>query len=813
MRTAATYCILIVLAVSGIGTRVKGQSCQSIPWSNDQIGIQSLSGLPGDTVWAPVWVITDSTLLAFILTIRFDTTILAPIALNDGSGRLVVEAAGRFAGSEFLWAQRSAEPEDSGALRVAFLPQGPADDTIPAGSGVILRIPLVVQPAAWSLSYPTLLTFPRRTFYVVDSTSNRPDSTAHCQGTQFMERSDGVTGTNEGFPRPDVSRFHPDECRGSEPLITDLQFYPRSVRQGDSISVFWNTCSTDSIVITPGIGMHPSTSHAGKFAMVYDTPTVFTFAAFGGGTSVSREVRLLAVPPGANRYPYWQDGPIVSARVWEGNPLQGTLPFVDPEGTTPTVSVTPTSASATVGTPPSSSVYFSWQPEVGDTGVHDFVLVLTDGEDSTLTDTLLLRVDVLDANQLPTWTLDTTTATIAEADTLTVPISTADQDGTVTTVEAHLYGRDTLATNMRYIDHGDGTGALLFAPDYTQGNTHPTWYVVSFTIRDGADPAVVRESNRKTIKVLNHNSGTEVPAIALSNGPGPFALYELDTVVFEVRATTQIGDRPELSTTPLPPGATFEPVPGTTLSDRMTFRYRPPEGSVGDYSVTFTATNGDLHRQVTVDFSVAKLNRSPWVVVLPGDNTINEEDTAIVKIYAIDPDSTVPILSAALDGTDSLARNMRFVDSGNGIGVLTFVPNRLQSGDCGDPGFYYLRFRAADRFPPYPVAVSIVRTIIVYDSGLPCCVDRTGDVNYDGNGYGTPNISDLVDLVRYFTSESRTLPCYAEADLDGSGTFTIADVVVMVGHLYRGTGPLLSCPVQPEEVRLPPEKTSAPLSP
>lgn len=794
MRTAVMFFTLIILVAGGIAPVVNAQECDSISWSNDQIGIQAIGGLPGDTVWAPVWAITDSTLLAFILTIQFDTTILSPIALDDGSGRLLIEAAGRFAGSESLWAQWSAEPADSGAIQVAFLPHGQAEDSILAGGGVILRIPLVVQPAAWSLNLPTPLRFPRRTYYVVDSTSNPPDSTAHCKGTRFVERSAGVTGTNEGFPRPDVSWFETGRCNGSEPLITNLQFYPRSVRQGDSITAVWTTCSSDSIVITPDFGMHPSTGHAGKFAMAYDTPTIFTFTAFGGGTSVAQQVKLLSVPPGANRYPYWQDGPLVSTRVWEGNSLQGTLPYKDPDGTTPTVSLMPTSSSATVGTPSAGSVYFSWRPEVGDTGVHEFVLVLADGDDPTLTDTLLLRVTVLDANQPPTWTLDTTTVTMSEADTLVVPISTADEDNTVATVEAHLYARDTLAANMQYIDHGDGTGALVFVPDYTQGNTHPTFYVVSFTIRDGADPGVVRESNRKTIKVLNRNSGTEPPEITLSSGTGPFALYELDSVVFEVRATTTVGDRPELSASPLPPGATFEPVPGTTLSDRMLFHYRPPEGSVGGYSVTFTAVNGDLRQSATVDFSVAKLNHTPWILVLPGNNTIDEEDTAIVKVYAVDPDSTMPILSAVLDGTDSLAKNMRFVDSGNGMGVLTFVPNRLQSGECEDPGFYYLRFRATDTRPPYPVGVSSVRTIVVYDSGLPCCVGFRGDVNYDGNGYGQPNVADLVAMVRYFGGNASAAPCFLEVDVDGSGAFSIADIVVMAGHLFRGAGPMQTCP-------------------
>lgn len=793
MQTVGIIFILATIAITGISADVRAQGCDSVSFSIDQVGIQTMYGMPGDTVWAKIWTVNDSAILAAVFIIRFDTTILKPIPVTEGSADLVIEPFGRFAGSEFLVARKSTEPEDSGAVRVLLLPQVTGEDTVAAGSGIILRMPLIVQPAANNLDWGSSLTFPRYTRYLVDSTSTPPETLVSCEGTEFVERSAGPTGMSDGFPWPDGGVFYRGASDETTPSIDEFVLYPRSAWQGDSVSVGWWVNHADSIVVMPDIGMHPSSVHTMKVVVGDDTPTDYTLTAFGNGGSVSRTIRLLAVPNGANRYPWWNHVSYDTVMQWEETLQWYHFSAADPDGNIPLVSVTPLPATASLIINQWGSVTFSWRPALGDTGYHDFSFVLTDALDSSLGDTMRYTIYVRDGNQLPTWTLDTSTVTMQEAETLVVPITTADADGIAAQIEAHLYYQDTLATNMNFVDNLDGTGALTFIPDYLQGNTHPTMYAVSFTVRDGAEPEYGQETPRKVISVFNRNSGTDLPKIVLPSGPGPFTTYELDSVKFEVRATTTVGDRPELTASPLPPGGTFTPYPGTTLSDRMVFRFLPPEGSAGEYSVTFTATNGELVDEVTVDFTVGEANRAPFIVVLPGESNIYEEDTAVIKVVAWDPDSTVTPLTAFLDGTDSLATNMTFVDSGNGVGVLTFVPNRIQAPNC-DPGFYYLRFRTTDVRPPYPSVVSSVRSIIVHDSGLPCCVGKRGDVNYDGNGYGAANVADLTFLVLYFRGVVPLLPCFAEADLDGMGTFNVTDITTLVDYLFRGAPFLLNCP-------------------
>ena len=51
MRAISLFVSLVVLSSTGTAVRASDSNCGSEPYTNDQIGIQAMQGMPGDTVW------------------------------------------------------------------------------------------------------------------------------------------------------------------------------------------------------------------------------------------------------------------------------------------------------------------------------------------------------------------------------------------------------------------------------------------------------------------------------------------------------------------------------------------------------------------------------------------------------------------------------------------------------------------------------------------------------------------------------------------------------------------------------------------
>jgi hypothetical protein len=148
--------------------------------------------------------------------------------------------------------------------------------------------------------------------------------------------------------------------------------------------------------------------------------------------------------------------------------------------------------------------------------------------------------------------------------------------------------------------------------------------------------------------------------------------------------------------TTAPPGgeiflATLNAPPNSTFQDSGNgiggFVFKPTFDEIGPHSMTFIATDdGDpaLATVETVILAVLNQNRAPILDPI-SPQAVDEGDILILVVTASDPDGTTPNLTA-----DSLPANAVFVDSGNGLGVLTFTPNYLQAG------LYEILFGASD---------------------------------------------------------------------------------------------------------------------
>lgn len=76
-------------------------------------------------------------------------------------------------------------------------------------------------------------------------------------------------------------------------------------------------------------------------------------------------------------------------------------------------------------------------------------------------------------------------------------------------------------------------------------------------------------------------------------------------------------------------------------------------------------------------------------------------------------------------------------------------------------------------------------------TGVGCCVDRTG--NIDGDGDDIADISDLSALVAYLFEGGMISDCPEENDIDVSGAVDISDLTLLVDFLFSGSS-LPTCP-------------------
>ena len=433
---------------------------------------------------------------------------------------------------------------------------------------------------------------------------------------------------------------------------------------------------------------------------------------------------------------------------------------------------------------------FHWLTGEDDFGTHHITFYAADGVDPSMIDSLAMEITVLDMNLPPQWDFDLSVDTLFENDTLQFMVEFWDPDSTIPIIEGHLSGDDTLATNMMVIDSGHGRAVFTFTPDSFQGNRNPFNYHIRFTFYDSENSAISVETPSKLIRVYNENSGIETPNLTLSES-GPFAITGGTTLEFDLYASNTNGDLPVITSSELPGSSSLVHLADSVNSVHQLFHYTPLPGTDSTFEITFYATTENLVDSATVLINVTKANSIPWVFLNTyQQDSVTEGSILHTLVQAFDADSVYPILDAFLDGRDTLATNMTFYDSGNGVGVLTFSPNQIQ-GNSPVPKFYYVRFSAQDPDNLDAITISYTWTIKVFDSGLPCCIGVKGDVDYDGNGIGV-NVADIVFLINYVLKYQGAIPCFGEADMDQSGTLNMSVIIILVDYIFKG-GSIPNC--------------------
>jgi hypothetical protein len=348
---------------------------------------------------------------------------------------------------------------------------------------------------------------------------------------------------------------------------------------------------------------------------------------------------------------------------------------------------------------------------------------------------------------------------INEGETVTINVVSTDPDGQTSILSAYMSGGGALLPNMTFVDNGDGTGLFTFTPSYSQGNGNPFYYPV-FRATDSRDPALFAETggSANSIRVMDV---PQPPTVTLSQGNGPFALVEGDSLVFAVTAVDPDGTPVSLTATGLPSGATFLGVGGN-----KTFRWLTSFTSAGNYSVTFTAVDGTSQTTITtISISVTEAgNQAPvFSTVLPAQIDVYVGSPSTTHVRASDPDLNPITLTA-----EPILTGAAMVDSGTGGGAYFYTPVIADVGTIKQVSFIASDGSLADTITTNYRILSFMRG------------DSDGDLKY--------TINDVVYLVSYlFRSGPAPSPIEA-GDANRSGSVNINDITYMVNFLYK-SGP------------------------
>jgi len=268
---------------------------------------------------------------------------------------------------------------------------------------------------------------------------------------------------------------------------------------------------------------------------------------------------------------------------------------------------------------------------------------------------------------------------VNEGGSLSFRIHAADPDGD--SIILHAVNTPTHAV---FVDSGNGTGSLVFNPDYTQSGV----YHVTFT---SADTFSAKDSEVVVITVNNVDRAPVLDSI------GPKNVNEGGSLRFRIHASDPDGNSVILSAMSVPTNATFV----DSGNGAGSFTFNPNYNQAGLYYVTFKVSDGALIDSEIVSITVNNVNREPVLNPI-GPRTVIEGGHLGFIVTASDPDGDSLILSAL-----NLPAHASLTDSGNGRGVFEFDPDYTQSG------IYHVTFKASD----LNLVDSEVVTITVIEAG------------------------------------------------------------------------------------------------
>jgi hypothetical protein len=366
------------------------------------------------------------------------------------------------------------------------------------------------------------------------------------------------------------------------------------------------------------------------------------------GALADTEIVAITVDDAGNQAPVL--AAIGPQGVTEGDNLNFGVSASDLDATTPTLTAEDVPTNAIFDDNGDGTGTFDFDPDFTQGGsIYSVRFIASDG---VLADTEVVDITVADeGNQAPV--LEAIgPQSVVEGDSLSVGVSATDPDATMPILTA-----EDVPANATFTDNGDGTGVFDFSPNFVQSDV----YDVTFIASDG----VLADTEVVTITVIE--AGNQAPVIADIDSQFVAEGLNLNFVVLATDPDTTI---PTISAEDIPINATFI----DNGDGSGTFDFSPDSYQAGEYTVRFIAADGALNDTHYVVVTVNDINQAPTLDPI-GPRVVNIGDTLNFTISAVDPDSTIPALSA-----DSLPVNAIFTDLLDGTGVFNFESDSTQEG-------------------------------------------------------------------------------------------------------------------------------------
>ena len=337
-----------------------------------------------------------------------------------------------------------------------------------------------------------------------------------------------------------------------------------------------------------------------------------TFSVSDGMFQVSKLAHIL-VNNGGNRAPAID--PVADASVMQGEKLIVNITASDPDGDVLTYSAANLPAGATFDP---VNRQFTWSPANTQEGNYTVTFNVSDGFLTTSRNATFTAIAVK-LNHAPYFIYNSTTILTYNVGTpILVNINAADIDN------------DNITYSATNLPTGATVDSATHKLSWTPGNDQAGTYDITLIISDG------KLQSSKLLRLIIVG-GNRAPVF------GPLAdasVNQKETITVMVTASDPDGDALTYSASDLPAGATFDPA-------SRQFSWSPDYNQAGNYTVTFSVTDGSLSASRNVTFTAVKVNNAPYFIYNTTTTLTYTEGTPIlVNINAADKDNDVITYSA-----------------------------------------------------------------------------------------------------------------------------------------------------------------------
>jgi len=446
--------------------------------------------------------------------------------------------------------------------------------------------------------------------------------------------------------------------------------------------------------------------------------------------------------------------PIANQSVNVLGELLLTVTATDPDGTIPTLSALNLMNNATFVDSGDGIGGFEFYPDATQEGIYYVSFVASDG---ALADTQAVRITVTDLpNQPPVFDPVDPQETV-EGQLFQIVIRATDPEE-----DSIFLNLTDGPENSIFVDSGNGAGLYTLDPDYYQAGID----TIRIAAIDNGDPeagAVLRV--QVTIEDVNRP-----PVFDTISAQSVLLGDSLLLRVVATDSTDPDGGDLILATLDKPLNSVFVDS-GNGIG---AFNFKPTADQVGEDTVKFICYDDEdppLSKTMIVPITIVSANQPP-VLESIGPQTVTEADTLLLNIYATDVDGPFVQLY-----TGTLPNNATFVDSGNGVGTLEFVPDFMQAG------LISIKFYATDG-----MLIDMESVLIqIYDNPQPPIITIPVDTDTVTEGETTSFEISAVDpdsTIPALMVDTTGLPLNTIFDDhgDGTGTFSFSPVYVQSGE-------------------------------